>query len=60
VLLKSDINCCPKFSEVTGTPPIAVPAEWLKFGSEPDVLQFIRGSAAGFTTTNAAIVVSEK
>jgi hypothetical protein len=41
-------------------PPIAVPVEWLKFGSEPNVLQFIRRSAAGFTTTNAAIIVSEK
>jgi hypothetical protein len=41
-------------------PPKAIPTEWLKFGSEPNVLLFIRRSGAGFKVEKATIVVMDK
>jgi hypothetical protein len=39
-------------------PPVRVPASWLKFGPEPNVLRFVWRSTAGFIVKKARIVVS--
>ncbi|KPK42611.1 MAG: hypothetical protein AMK72_14200 [Planctomycetes bacterium SM23_25] len=40
-------------------PPVAVPAGWLKFGPEPNVLRFVYKSTAGFIVKKAEITVSD-
>jgi hypothetical protein len=40
-------------------PPVPVPAGWLKFGPEPNVLRFVYKSTAGFIIRDAAIIVSD-
>jgi hypothetical protein len=40
-------------------PPVAVPAEWLKFGPEPNVLRFVYKATAGFIVRKAQIVISD-
>ncbi|HUT32110.1 MAG TPA: glycoside hydrolase family 20 zincin-like fold domain-containing protein [Planctomycetota bacterium] len=40
-------------------PPVRVPAAWLKFGSEPNVLKFTWRSTAGFIARKARIILAD-
>jgi len=41
-------------------PPVRVPAEWLRFGPEPNVLRFVWRSTSGFIAKKARIVLSDR
>ena len=41
-------------------PPVRIPASWLKFGPEPNVLRFEWLSTSGFIAKKARIVLSER
>ena len=40
-------------------PPVRIPASWLKFGPEPNVLRLVWRSTAGFIVKKARIVLAE-
>jgi hypothetical protein len=40
-------------------PPLRIPAAWLEFGAEPNVLKFTWRSTAGFIVKKAKIVVAD-
>jgi hypothetical protein len=40
-------------------PPVPVPAGWLKFGPEPNVLTFVYKATAGFIVRKAELVVCD-
>jgi len=40
-------------------PPVAVPAGWLKFGAEPNVVRFVYKATAGFIVRKAQLTIAD-